>query len=167
MNRWLSEPIPDDAILFYRVPVGWLKPGNKLHPGVFRENKGSMSTDWSKYSTGAETRARTGKPLSYAVLRLVVSGVTEIGSRNVIETLSFSVQGYRFTILYAGYVSRPTVSTKYFAGTVPILRQPCITPEAAKITSPGPTRCRVPSLLNSIVPSRISINSECRCLWSG
>ncbi len=39
--------------------------------------------------------------------------------------------------------------------------------DAAKHTPPGPTRCRVPSLSNSTVPSRISISSECRCLCGG
>src|SRR5579871_1537075 len=40
-------------------------------------------------------------------------------------------------------------------------------PEAAKITPPGPTRSFLPSLSNSIVPSRIIMNSEWRCLWAG
>jgi hypothetical protein len=59
MDAWPIEEIPDQDSLFYRVPVAWLRPADlNIIPGVFRENKGSISTDWDKYSTAAETRSR-------------------------------------------------------------------------------------------------------------
>jgi hypothetical protein len=82
MSKWPVDPIPDDASLFYRVPVAW-RPDLKPAPGVFRENKGSMSTDWEKYSTAEATRARQGRPERFAVLRLVAGGIRDVRGMRV------------------------------------------------------------------------------------
>lgn len=56
MDPWPTEDIPNEDSLFYRVPAAWLRADLKVSPGIFRENKGSISADWEKYSTAAETR---------------------------------------------------------------------------------------------------------------
>ena len=61
---WPVESIPDDDRLYMRVPKsrvidGWPDLGmfsNGNPPGGGRPG---LSTDWSKYSTPEETRART------------------------------------------------------------------------------------------------------------
>jgi len=77
---WPIEHIPDADSVFYRVPVGFLRADRKPHPGVFRENKGSMSVDWEKYSTAAECRERPGKPERFAVLKLPAQGIRAISN---------------------------------------------------------------------------------------
>jgi hypothetical protein len=83
MSDWIIEDIPDQDSLFYRVPIGWLRSDLKVAPGVFKENKGSISTDWEKYSTAVETRSRQGRPERFAALRMVVSKVKEIEELSV------------------------------------------------------------------------------------
>lgn len=83
MSDWIIEDIPDQDSLFYRVPVGWLRRDMKVAPGVFSENKGSISTDWEKYSTAVETRSRQGRPERFAVLRMIVGKVREIEGMTV------------------------------------------------------------------------------------
>lgn len=94
MNDWPVEEIPDADALFYRVPVGWLGP-NHLRPptGIFSENKGSMSTDWGKYSTAAETRARQGRPERFAVLKMIAGQVREVRGLTVIHSPTQNVEG--------------------------------------------------------------------------
>jgi hypothetical protein len=48
MSVWPVEEIPDPDSLFYRVPVGQLRGDLKVAAGNFRENKGSISSDWAK-----------------------------------------------------------------------------------------------------------------------
>jgi hypothetical protein len=87
MCLWLVEEIPSNASLFYRFPVGQLRPDDpKPFPGMFRENRGSISTDWDKYSTAAQTRARQGGPERFAVLKMVVGGVREIRELRVVHS---------------------------------------------------------------------------------
>jgi len=84
MSSWPVEDIPDEDALFYRVPVGSLNPTDpQVHPGVFRENKGSMSVDWARYSTASETRARTGHAARFAIIKLVTGRVREIDGVSV------------------------------------------------------------------------------------
>ncbi len=75
---WEPEAIPNEDRLYYRVSLGWLRPGNRLHPGVFRELRGAMSVDWCKYSTAEATRGRTGRPDRFGVVALHVSDVRAI-----------------------------------------------------------------------------------------
>lgn len=93
MDLWLVEEIPNSDSLFYRVPVCWLRVDQKPHIGIFRENEGSMSTDWKKYSTANETRARQGRPERFAVLRMVVSGIRAIDGLTVSHSPTQNVEG--------------------------------------------------------------------------
>jgi hypothetical protein len=92
MRLWTVEEIPNEDSLFYRVPVSHLRSDRKPVPGNFRENKGSISTDWEKYSTAAETRARQGRPERFAVMRLSVGGVREINELTVVHSPTQNVE---------------------------------------------------------------------------
>ena len=52
-------------------------------PAHFRENKGSMSTDWCKYSTPAETRGRRGRTETFGVVQLPVDLIRAIDGVSV------------------------------------------------------------------------------------
>ena len=93
METWPVEDIPDPDDLYYRVSVGWLQADLRVHPGLFKENKGSMSTDWSKYSTAALTRGRQGRPEKYAVIKMVAGRVREIDELTVIHSPVQGVEG--------------------------------------------------------------------------
>ncbi|MGA3130963.1 MAG: hypothetical protein ABSD59_09195 [Terracidiphilus sp.] len=93
MDVWPVEDMLDGASLFYRVPVSWLRIDMKPHVGVFRENKGSISTDWDKYGTAATTRERQGRPERFAVIRLSVGGVREIRELVVSHSPTQNVPG--------------------------------------------------------------------------
>jgi len=82
-NLWPVEEIPDADHVFYRVPVGWLKPAGTIHSGVFREVGGAMSVDWEKYCTAEESRARPGKPERFGILRMNVGFVRAIRDLSV------------------------------------------------------------------------------------
>lgn len=93
MDLWRVEEIPDGDSLFYRVSVNWLGADKKPHPGIFRENKGSISADWEKYSTAKETRARQGRPERFAVLPINVGGIREIAGLEVKHSPTQNVAG--------------------------------------------------------------------------
>lgn len=94
MALWEAEQIPDADSLFYRVAVGWLKPGDiKIRPNLFKENKGSISTDWEKYSTAAQTRSRPGGGERFAVIRMVAGEVREIEGMTVVHSPVQNVSG--------------------------------------------------------------------------
>jgi hypothetical protein len=93
MDLWPVEELPDSASLFYRFPIGQLRANQKPFPGMFRENQGSISTDWEKYSTAKETRARQGRPEIFAVLRMNVGGIRAIEELTVIHSPTQNVEG--------------------------------------------------------------------------
>lgn len=93
MGKWQVEQIPDRDSLFYRFPVAQLPANRKPFPGMFRENKGSISTDWEKYSTATETRARQGRPERFAILRLLVGSVRQIAGLTVVHSPTQDVVG--------------------------------------------------------------------------
>jgi hypothetical protein len=80
-ERWPVEEIPDQDRLFMRVHRQWLKNG-RVAPGFFQnrpdEATGAMSTDWSRYATPEETRARAKRPELNAVIELAVGIVRAI-----------------------------------------------------------------------------------------
>jgi hypothetical protein len=82
--NWPSEDIPNHHRLFLRVNVGHVPSG--LHPGIFRENKGSMSTDWEKYSTPEETRQRAPRPERTGVVGLNVGDIRAIAELSVMHS---------------------------------------------------------------------------------
>jgi len=87
---WKVEFIPDDHLLYLRVHMGWFRKDGRVAPGFFKnrpdEHTGAMSTDWSKYSTPHETRARARKPAENAVGQLGVSEVRRIPEQTVIHS---------------------------------------------------------------------------------
>ena len=75
------EDIPDEDSLYYRVHINLLKTlGGKLGPNCFRDPGGGMSSDWSKYSSPEQARARSGndKAANYGVTGLQVGRVRQI-----------------------------------------------------------------------------------------
>jgi len=66
-EQWPIEPIPNADSLYFRVHQSYFK-NKKLIPGVFKERDGSMSTDWSKYSTPEDSRQRATKPDENGIL---------------------------------------------------------------------------------------------------
>ena len=75
---WGAEEIPDPHRLFMRVHVKGLLEGGKLHPGIFREQDGAISTDWEKYSTAEESRNRAKQPEKNGVIALIAGRVRRI-----------------------------------------------------------------------------------------
>jgi hypothetical protein len=76
VQEWV-EDIPNPDRLFMRVPVQWL-PARALHPGVFREIEGAISTDWEKYSTAQAARERARNPVQNGVIAIVAGDVRDI-----------------------------------------------------------------------------------------
>jgi hypothetical protein len=93
MEQWLAEDLPDSDSLFYRFPVGDLRANRMPFPGMFRENRGSISTDWEKYSTANETRARQGRPERFAVLRMIIGGIRAIDGLTVNHSPTQNMEG--------------------------------------------------------------------------
>ena len=82
MTEWPRERIPGEDLLFMRVHRNLLKSG-QLHPGVFRDHGGAMSTDWSKYSTPADTQLRHKMPGVNGVIQMQVGAVRVIPGQRV------------------------------------------------------------------------------------
>ena len=82
---WPIELIPDADSVFMRAHKDYFRSGDLL-PGVFREQDGSMSVDWNKYSSAHETRERGKNPMANAVLRLSVGNVRSVNSLDVEHT---------------------------------------------------------------------------------
>jgi hypothetical protein len=81
VSEWI-EYIPDPDSLFMRVPVGWL-PNGQLHPGIFREDEGAVSVDWSRYSNAEETRGRARRPNDNGVVTVIAGEVRSIQGLSV------------------------------------------------------------------------------------
>ena len=69
------ESIPDTDSLFRWVPANRINAKGRPSPGAFKELRGGMSTDWSKYSTPEESRARSPLPSTTGIARLAVGAV--------------------------------------------------------------------------------------------
>jgi hypothetical protein len=85
---WESEDIPDAASLYMRVPRQLVEFGEP-YINAFRNQPSpsdGMSTDWDKYSTPEETRARGMRPADNAVISLPVGRVRELPSLTVKHT---------------------------------------------------------------------------------
>jgi hypothetical protein len=81
---WKIEEIPGAARVFYRVHIRQLVD-NELHPGIFREQNGSMSLDWERYSTSFESRNRAMEPALNGIVALIASTVRSIEPLQVIH----------------------------------------------------------------------------------
>jgi hypothetical protein len=84
---WPSELISDDATLFYRAHRQYLeKKTGRLLPHSFRRRFNGMSTDWDKYSTAAETLARSNIPDDNGIVVIAVANVRSIPDITVEHT---------------------------------------------------------------------------------
>ncbi len=70
--------IPDADLLFMRIHRTYVQKG-ALIAGVFCDKQGAMSTDWQRYSTAEETRARGRVPADNGVVSLPTGGVRKLG----------------------------------------------------------------------------------------
>lgn len=81
---WSVEPIPPEHKLFFRAHDCFIRNGTLL-PGVFREQGDSdekgMSTDWEKYSTAEDSKARSKQPSKNSIGSFIVRDLLEIGLR--------------------------------------------------------------------------------------
>lgn len=77
------EPIPNDDHLFMGIHKNLLAPDGDVPPNAFRDHGGGMSTDWSHYSTPAQTRDRRPKPMENLVVQLEVGRVRGIPGQSV------------------------------------------------------------------------------------
>ncbi len=74
------EQIPDADFVYMRAHRN-LIPKGVITSGVFREQDGSMSVDWDRYSSHQATRLMARKnPEANAVLKLSVGGIRRINS---------------------------------------------------------------------------------------
>lgn len=84
MSDWETENIPDSDHLFMRVHTWTFARDGILSAGAFKNHGGGMSTDWEKYSTAEETRARGKKPPEeYWVVKMNVGEVREVPGQTV------------------------------------------------------------------------------------
>jgi hypothetical protein len=81
-----AEVIPDADELYRRVPKDWLSLARRLHPGVFRFEDGTISVDWSNYSTALETRERATNPATTGIVGFVAGNVRSIADLEVQHT---------------------------------------------------------------------------------
>ena len=84
MPDWQAEDIPDRDHLFMRVHIRTFARGGILSAGAFKNHGRGMSTDWDKYSTAVETRARgPNPPDEYWVVRMNVGEVRGVPGQTV------------------------------------------------------------------------------------
>ena len=78
--EWQIEHIPNEDKVYMRINRKNSHPSDyKIHPGVFAvKGYDGLSTDWQKYSTPAESHARSSIPEDNGVVSVVVSDVREI-----------------------------------------------------------------------------------------
>ncbi len=85
-SQYEQEDIPDGDRLYMRAHKSFFFPNYDLRPGVFQDHGDAMSTDWDKYSTPEETRARATVPMANAVIELSVGGIRMIPGQEAIHT---------------------------------------------------------------------------------
>jgi hypothetical protein len=83
---WPVEQIPNSCILYYRIHRNQLGAGNRrLVPGLFHQrgdgDARSMSTDWGKYSTAAESQQRANP--GNGIVRINVADVRALPNLTV------------------------------------------------------------------------------------
>ena len=84
MPDFQSECIPDSDFLLMRIHARTFARDGVLSAGAFKNHGSGMSTDWEKYSTAEETRARGPKPPEeYWVVRMNVGKVKEVPGQMV------------------------------------------------------------------------------------
>ena len=83
-SEWPVEYIPNPARLFLRVHRNQC-PDGRLHTGVFVEHEDGMSTDWEKYSTPEESRARAARPELTGIVTLIAGVVRSIDGMDALH----------------------------------------------------------------------------------
>ena len=81
-QNWPEEPIAVAEVLYMRVHRSFVSAG-QLQVGVFRDQGDNMSTDWQKYATPAETRARAKVPADNGVIAMVAGDIANIDGLSV------------------------------------------------------------------------------------
>src|SRR5687768_13729856 len=85
---WPTADVPDQDALFMRVFRDMMRD-DQINPGCFKDLPRAgdgMSTNWSRYSTPAETRAGGPKPASeYGVIEMNVGEVRRIPDQRVVH----------------------------------------------------------------------------------
>ena len=89
INPWEVEEIPNQDILFKRIPRAYFSDGI-LNTAAFHNiprKTGGMSTDWSKHCNPRDTRRRSQQkpPEEYAVVQLTVGEVRKIPDQTVVH----------------------------------------------------------------------------------
>lgn len=91
-ERWPSESIPNDDLLYQFIHQQWFKKAGGVSPTFFKNvadphtGRAGMSTDWSRYSTPEETRGRASNPAVNGVIETTVSDVRAIPDQMVEHT---------------------------------------------------------------------------------
>ncbi len=86
MTSWSAEEIPDDATLYMRIHRQYIKPDGSLQSGCFRnrpDDSGGMSTDWDRYATPHDTRARARRPHENAVIAMNAGQIRTIPDQSI------------------------------------------------------------------------------------
>lgn len=78
-EAWPIEDIPDPDLLFLRVHKSNVDRNGQLYAGAIAPHGGSMSTDWSRYSTPEESRQRAKKPAENGVVEFAAGGARAVG----------------------------------------------------------------------------------------
>lgn len=82
---WQAEQVPDENLLFMRVHESWRR-GESVSPGAFKNHGDGMSTDWERYATPSQTRARAKDPGKNAVISMIVGNVRQLPRQRVEHT---------------------------------------------------------------------------------
>ena len=114
---WCPEQIPDEDLLFMRVNELWRRDG-EVSPGAFKNHGDGMSTDWEKYSTPRETRARAKKPAKNAVVSLIASKVAEVPGQRVEHTPDIELHNRAHTDVFGEKDEEVRVKLRRIANTV-------------------------------------------------
>lgn len=87
---WAPENIPDDDGILLRVlRSNFDFENDEIKPVGFKNHGDGMSTDWEKYSSAEQTRARCPEdksPEDYGVVRLIVGFVRRVPYQSVMHT---------------------------------------------------------------------------------
>jgi hypothetical protein len=86
MSDWPVEDIPDKDLLYFRVHETYQVPGTtEIRPGAFRDRGAGMSSDWEKYSTPEQTRARAQQPDRNGVVSFHAGSIRIIKGQTVVH----------------------------------------------------------------------------------
>lgn len=84
---WPKEEIPEEDLLYMRIPQALINAHGEPEPGAFinHPKDGGMSTNWSKYSTPSQTLSGARKP-GAKVTQMLVGEVIGLPGQRVEHT---------------------------------------------------------------------------------